>query len=229
MQKILFILTSHADMLNTDAKTGVWLGEFTDPYYEFLDAGYEVVLASPKGGQPPVDEMSKMTEHITGSNRRFNDDADAQAAFASTLKLEDIQPDDYTALFFPGGHGPIWDLADAPSVGKIIQAFQAKGKVIGAVCHGSAAFISAAKQDADFIRGKRVSCFSNAEEKLTGKQDHMPYLLEDALKDLGAEIDNTIIPFASHTVVDGNLITGQNPLSAGPVAKKMIEMVQGKV
>ena len=229
MQKILFILTSHADMLNTDTNTGVWLSEFTDPFYEFLDAGYEVVLASPKGGQPPVDEMSKLTEHITSSNRRFNDDAAAQAEFANTLPLESINPDEYTAVFFPGGHGPIWDLADSATVGKIIQSFHAQGKVIGAVCHGSAAFISAGKQDAQFLQGKRLSCFSNAEEKLTGKEDHIPYLLEDVLREMGAEIDNTVIPFAPHTIVDGNLITGQNPLSAGPTAKKMIEMVKGTV
>lgn len=228
MNKILFIITSHSEMLNTDAKTGVWLGEFTDPYYEFIDAGFDVVLASPKGGQPPVDEMSKMTEHISGSNRRFQDDAVAQTAFANTLTLENLRADDYEGVFFPGGHGPIWDLAENEKVGQLIADFDAAGKIIGAVCHGSAAFISGAKVNPEFLRNKRVSCFSDAEEKLALKESNVPYSLEQVLANLGAEIDNGLIPYTSHTVTDDNLVTGQNPLSAGPTAKLMIEMVNSR-
>lgn len=215
-------------MLNTDAKTGVWLGEFTDPYYEFIDAGFDVVLASPKGGQPPVDEMSKMTEHISGSNRRFQDDAVAQTAFANTLTLENLRADDYEGVFFPGGHGPIWDLAENEKVGQLIADFDAAGKIIGAVCHGSAAFISVSKVNPEFLRNKRVSCFSDAEEKLALKESNVPYSLEQVLANLGAEIDNGLIPYTSHTVTDDNLVTGQNPLSAGPTAKLMIEMVNSR-
>lgn len=118
MKKILFIITSHSKMIDSDTKTGVWLGEFTDPYYEFIDAGYEVVLASPEGGQPPVDEMSKLTEHITGSNRRFDKDEKAQAAFANTIKLDEINAADFEGVFLPGGHGPLWDLAENDKAGQ---------------------------------------------------------------------------------------------------------------
>lgn len=229
MNKILFIITSHSEMLDTDAKTGVWLGEFTDPYYEFLDAGFEVALASPLGGEPPVDEMSQLTEHITGSNRRFQDDEVAQIAFNNTLKLDDINPDDYVAVFFPGGHGPIWDLSENEAVGKIIIDFTEKEKIVGAVCHGSAAFISAERQNPDFLRGKRISCFSDAEEKLTGKENHIPYLLESVLKEMGVNIDNSSIPFAAHTTTNDNLVTGQNPLSAGPTARLMIQLVNSRI
>lgn len=229
MHKILFILTNHSEMLDTDAKTGVWLGEFTDPYYEFIDAGFEVALASPLGGEPPVDEMSKLTEQITGSNRRFQDDEVAQIAFKNTLKLDDIEADDYTAIFFPGGHGPIWDLSENETVGSIINEFNNQDKIIGAVCHGSAAFISAVRQNPDFLKNKRISCFSDAEEKLTDKERNMPYLLESVLKEMGANIDNTIIPFTAHTTTDDNLVTGQNPLSAGPTAKLMIELVNSRI
>ena len=229
MNKILFILTSHADMLDTDKKTGVWLGEFTDPYYEFLDAGFEVVLASPMGDQPPIDETSRMTENISASNRRFQEDSAAQHAFANTITLENIKADDFNGVFFPGGHGPIWDLSENEYVGKLITDFSSQNKIVGAVCHGSAAFISAARQNPEFLYKKRVSCFSNAEEKLSGKEKFIPYYLEDVLKNLGAEIDNTAIPFASHTTTDDNIVTGQNPLSAGPTAKLMIQLVNSRL
>lgn len=229
MNRILFIITSHSDMLNTDRKTGVWLGEFTDPYYEFKDAGFEVLLASPLGGKPPVDEMSQLTEHITGSNRRFQDDAEAQSAFAQTVKLDDLKADDFDGVFFPGGHGPLWDLAENEQVGKLINEFSQQKKIIGAVCHGSAAFVSAARENPDFLKNRRISCFSNAEEKLSMNNDTVPYFLEDVLKNLGANIDNASIPFSSHITTDDNLITGQNPLSAGPAAKMMIEMVNSRI
>lgn len=217
------ILTSHADLDNTDEKTGVWLGEFTDPYYEFIDEGYEVTLASPKGGEPPLDPTSLLTENITGSNRRYQKDEQLQNAFKNTIKLSEIEAADFDALFFPGGHGPIWDLATDEKCGQLILDFYNSGKYVAAVCHGPAALLSAANIDADFLSGKKVSCFSNTEEKLVNKVDKMPYLLEDRMKELGAEIDNALVPFASKVVKDGLLITGQNPLSAGPAAKELID------
>ncbi len=229
MSKVLFIITSHGELPGSDSTTGVWLGEFTEPYYLFKDAGFEVDLASPNGGQPPVDDTSKLTEHITGSNRKFNDDPELQHKFANTLKLENLNTSDYDAVFFPGGHGPIWDLASDTKVADLILKFDSEKKTIGAVCHGSAAFISAAKKNPEFIRGKRISCFSNMEEKLSGKEKYMPYLLEDALQGLGAEIDNTKIPYTSNTTTDDNLITGQNPMSSGGVAKLMIEVINSKI
>ena len=226
MKKILIIITSHADMLNTDTKTGVWLGEFTEPYYKFLDAGHEVTLASLAGGRPPIDETSQLTENITGANRRFNDDNAAQEAFSNTLKVTEINAADYDAVFFPGGHGPMFDLADDDATGKIILEFYKNNKPISTVCHGPAALIAATKHQPNFLKGKKISCFSNAEEALVFKKDNVPYLLEDRMKELGAEIDNSVIPFAPHSVQDGNLITGQNPLSSGKVADALLEALK---
>lgn len=220
------ILTSHSKLENTDSKTGVWLGEFTDPYYEFKDAGYDITLASPHGGEPPIDEMSKMTENITGSNKRFQDDEDLKAQFSSTKKLKEIDAKDYDAVFFPGGHGPMFDLAKDPECGEIILSFFKDGKPISAVCHGSAAFLSTENIDHNFLNGRRISCFSNTEETLSLKKNKVPYLLEDALKEKGANIKNALVPFTSHVEQDGTIITGQNPLSAGPTARKLIDVLE---
>lgn len=225
MKNILMILTSHSKLENTDTKTGVWLGEFTDPYYEFKDAGYSITLASPHGGQPPVDEMSKMTENITASNKRFQDDQELKTAFSSTKKLSEIDPKDYDAVFFAGGHGPMFDLAKDPECGKIIVSFFNDGKPISAVCHGSAAFLSTENIDKNFLNGRRISCFTNTEETLVLKRGKVPYLLEDALKEKGAEIKSALVPFTTHVEQDGTIITGQNPVSAGPTARKLVEVL----
>lgn len=222
------ILTSHSDMLNTDTKTGVWLGEFTDPYYEFADAKYEITLASPKGGEPPIDPMSQLTENITASNRRFQDDEVAQHKFSNTKKLSEVDPEAFDAVFLPGGHGPIWDLAKDSDCGKIIISFIKAEKPVAAVCHGPAAFLAAEKEQPGFLRAKTMSCFSNTEENLVLRTEHMPYLLQDALEEKGVKIDNAVIPFTSNVKKDGLLITGQNPLSAGPTARALIEKITGQ-
>jgi len=223
MKRILMVMTSHRDMQNTEDKTGVWLGEFTDPYYEFIDAGYQVDLVSPKGGRPPVDPMSELTENITGSNRRFQDDDYAKNAFSHTSTLNGIQASDYDAVFYPGGHGPLWDLAVDNNSGILIHDFLDAGKPVAAVCHGPAALLSAENIRPGFLKGKRISAFSNTEETIVGRGDHVPYLLQTKIEELGAEIKNSLVPFLSHVEIDGLLITGQNPLSAGPVAKALIE------
>lgn len=225
MKKILIVLTSHSAMENTDGKTGVWLGEFTDPYYEFIDAGYHITLASPKGGRPPVDPMSELTEHVTGSNRRYNDDEVAKTAFSQTKVLNQIRSDDYDAVFYPGGHGPIWDLAQDNNSGILILDFLDAGKPVAAVCHGPAALISAERQRPGFLNGKIISAFSNTEETLVGRSGNVPYLLQTKLEELGAEVKTALVPFLSHVEKDGLLITGQNPLSAGPVAKALIDLL----
>ncbi|SDB27000.1 Putative intracellular protease/amidase [Flavobacteriaceae bacterium MAR_2010_188] len=222
MKKILFIITSHQELLNTDSKTGLWIGEFTDPYYEFLDEGHIVTLASPKGGKPPIDEMSELTENITGSNRRFKDDPEAQAALSNTQKLDTISASDYDAVFFPGGHGPIFDLAFNEKSGQLILDFIKSGKPVAAVCHGPAALIKAAELNPSILSGKRVTGFSNAEEKLAMRSNNIPYTLQDRLKELGADYHSGVVPFISHVEEDGLLITGQNPLSAGPTAKALM-------
>ncbi|MEH3112327.1 type 1 glutamine amidotransferase domain-containing protein [Pedobacter terrae] len=225
MKKILMVLTSHSGMENTDGKTGVWLGEFTDPYYEFIDAGYQITLASPKGGRPPVDPMSELTEHVTGSNRRFSDDEAANTAFSHTQVLDQIRSDDYDAVFYPGGHGPIWDLAQDNNSGILILDFLDAGKPVAAVCHGPAALISAERQRPGFLKGKIISAFSNAEETLVGRSGNVPYLLQTKLEEFGAEVKTALVPFLSHVEKDGLLITGQNPLSAGPTAKALIDLL----
>ena len=221
------ILTSHQEMENTDSKTGVWIGEFTDPYYEFIDAGYEVTLVSPKGGEPPVDPMSKLTENITGSNRRFQDDAIAQQKFSNTQQLDTVNVADYDAVFIPGGHGPIWDLATNATSGKIILDFLAGNKPVAAVCHGPAALIAAAELQPGLLKGKRLTGFTNTEEAMTFRSDNVPYKLETKLKELGGDFHSALLPYASHVEKDGLLITGQNPLSAGPAAKALIKELEG--
>jgi putative intracellular protease/amidase len=226
MKKILMILTSHATMENTDSKTGVWLGEFTDPYYEFIDKGYEVTLASPKGGEPPVDPMSKLTENITASNRRFQDDEQAKQQFKNTKRLEEINAEDFDAIFFPGGHGPIWDLATSEISGRLILGFLDVNKPVAAVCHGPAALIKAAELEPGLLKGRRVTGFTNTEEAMAMRSDNVPYMLETRLKELGADFHSAIIPYTSHVEEDGLLITGQNPLSAGPTAKALIKRLE---
>ncbi|SDF65667.1 Putative intracellular protease/amidase [Pedobacter terrae] len=225
MKKILMVLTSHSAMDNTDGKTGVWLGEFTDPYYEFIDAGYQITLASPKGGRPPVDPMSELTEHVTGSNRKYNDDEVAKTAFSQTQVLNQIRSDDYDAVFYPGGHGPIWDLAQDNNSGILILDFLDAGKPVAAVCHGPAALISAERQRPGFLNGKIISAFSNTEETLVGRSGNVPYLLQTKLEEFGADVKTALVPFLSHVEKDGLLITGQNPLSAGPTAKALINFL----
>lgn len=226
MKKILMILTSHSAMEDTDSKTGVWLGEFTDPYYEFIDEGYEVTLASPMGGMPPVDPMSELTENITASNRRFKDDQAAQQAFNNTHRLTDVIAADFDAVFYPGGHGPIWDLASSQISGQLILDFFDKGKPVAAVCHGPAALIAAEELRPGFLNGKVISAFSNAEEVMTGRSGNVPYQLQTRLEELGAEVKTALIPFTSHVERDSILVTGQNPLSAGPTAKALIEVLE---
>lgn len=220
------VVTSHKELLNTDSTTGLWIGEFTDPYYEFLDEGYQITVASPKGGKPPIDPVSELTENITGSNRRFNDDTTAQSLLENSLKLENVSASDHDAVFYPGGHGPIFDLASNEKSGQLILDFLNSGKPVASVCHGPAALSKAAEMQPSILKGKKLTGFSNAEEVLVFKKDKIPYTLEDRLKELGADYQKGLVPFLSHTEVDGLLITGQNPLSAGPTAKELIEFLE---
>lgn len=220
------ILTSSSELVNTSDKTGVWLGEFTDPYYEFLDKGYEVTLASPKGGKPPVDPRSKLTENITSSNRRFNKDEKAQKDFEFTLPLSEVKAGDFDAVFFPGGHGPMTDLAEDETNANLVVDFFNQDKPIAAICHGPAGLLKAATKEPAILQGKEVTGFSNAEEKMVGLRDNIPFSLEDRLKTLGANYKSATIPFTSKVKVSGKLITGQNPASAEKAAKELIKMLE---
>lgn len=226
MKKILMILTSHEELINTDDTTGLWIGEFTDPYYEFIDKGYVVTLASPKGGHPPIDPMSKLTENITSSNRRFNKDEAAQRALQNTVKLDSINASDYDGIFFPGGHGPMWDLASNAISGQLIIDFLESNRPVAAVCHGPAALIKAAEMKPSVLSGKRVTGYTNMEETLSMRADNIPYKLQDRLKELGADFHSALVPFLSNVEIDGLLITGQNPASAGPAAEALIEKLE---
>lgn len=226
MKKILMVLTSYSDLVNTDSKTGVWLGEFTDPYYEFIDKGYEVTLASPRGGKPPIDPRSQLTENITSSNRRFQKDEKAQKDFESTLKLKYITAQDLDAIFFPGGHGPMGDLATDESNAHLVVDFYRQQKPIAAICHGPAALLTAAIEEPELLIDQEVTAFSNAEETLVGLRDNIPFSLEDRLKTLGATYSSSTIPFTSKVKVSGRLVTGQNPASAEKAARELIKLLE---
>lgn len=229
MKRILMVLTSHKNMEHTESKTGVWLGEFTDPYYEFIDEIYDVVLASPKGGRPPIDPLSQLTENITSSNRRFKEDERAQQAFNGTFALETIDHSDFDAIFFPGGHGPLWDLAKNEHSGHLIIDFYNSEKPVAAVCHGPAALLKADELQTGFLKGKKITAFTNTEETMVARNNNIPFKLETRLKELGADFHAAFLPFTSKVVVDGLLVTGQNPASAGPTAQALIKLLKEQI
>jgi putative intracellular protease/amidase len=211
---ILMVLTSNDRLGDTGKKTGLWLEEFTTPYYIFRDEGVKVVLASPKGGRPPIDPRSEEPQAQTDSTRRFFKDKEALHAFENTAQLSTIRPDDYGAVFYPGGHGPLWDLAeDAHSI-KIIEALFAAGKPVGAVCHGPAAFRHTRKPDgAPLVQGKSVTGFSNSEETAVGLTQAVPFLVEDMLKQNGGS-NSKGDDWQPYVRIDETLVTGQNPKSS---------------
>lgn len=225
MKKILMIVTSHEDMERTKSKTGLWIGEFTEPYYVFKERGFEVEIASPKGGQPPIDPMSMLTKNITAANRKFKKDPKAQLALENTHRLEGIRADEFDALFLPGGHGPMWDLATDEKSGKLILDFVNQGKFVGAICHGPAALLKAEELQPGLLNRKRITGFSDFEEVLAFRKNNIPYSLEKRLKAAGARYHKSAFPFASHTEKDDWLITGQNPLAAGPAAVLLAETI----
>jgi putative intracellular protease/amidase len=222
-KKVLVVLTSHEDLGSTGAKTGFWLEEFARPYYVFIDKGYGVTLASPAGGRPPADPTSAQPEWQTDATKRLENDALAQAAIENTKRLSEINVNDYDAIFFPGGHGPMWDLAADEITAALVNSFYEAGKPVGAVCHGPAALIKAVdKNGSSVLSGKKVTGFTNTEETAVGLEKVVPFLLEDKLKELGGNY-SCGNDWGEHVVVDGNLITGQNPASAGAVAKAVID------
>ncbi|WPU63503.1 type 1 glutamine amidotransferase domain-containing protein [Peredibacter starrii] len=220
--KIAMVLTSHDQLGNTGKPTGFWLEEFASPYYVFKDAGAEVTLLTPKGGQPPLDPKSDASENQTESTKRFKDDTDAQRALASTKKLSDVRFDDYDAVFYPGGHGPMWDLANNQDSIRLIETMVNAGKPVAAVCHGPVAMVNAKdKSGAPLLKGKTVTGFTDSEEEAVGLTKVVPFLLEDAIKDKGANYQRGK-DWGSYVVEDGNIITGQNPASSADAAEKLL-------
>ena len=220
--KILMVLTSHDALGDTGKKTGVWLEEFAAPYYVFKDAGAEITLATPKGGQPPLDPKSAEKDFQTAATERFNADKEAQAALATTVKLKDISPADYDALFYPGGHGPLWDLAEDKNSIDLIEIMHAQGKPVAAVCHAPGVLRHAkTASGAPLVQGKLVTGFSNSEEAAVGLTAVVPFLLEDELQKKGGKYTKGA-DWNSYFVRDGNLITGQNPASSEAAAKELL-------
>lgn len=224
--KILMVLTSHDRLGDTGLKTGFWLEEFAAPYYVFKDAGADVVLASPKGGQPPLDPKSDAPDAQTAATVRFNEDADALSALAGTLRLRDVVDGEFDAVFYPGGHGPLWDLAeDADSIRLIEQAFSA-GKPVAAVCHGPAVFRhTRGALGEPLVKDKRVTGFSNQEEAAVGLADVVPFSLEDVLKKNGGRYERGAV-WQSYVVTDGRLVTGQNPASSKAAAEDVLRLLR---
>lgn len=220
--KILMVLTSHDELGTTGKKTGFWLEELAAPYYAFLDAGADITLASPKGGQPPLDPKSDEPDSQTDETRRFHADSAAQAALASTVRLDTVNQDAFDAVFYPGGHGPLWDLAnDKHSISLIEQTLQA-GKPVALVCHAPGVLRDVKNTDGTpLVKGKKVTGFTNSEEEGVGLTDVVPFLVEDALKQNGG-IYSRGDDWQSYTVQDGLLITGQNPGSSAETAKVLL-------
>jgi putative intracellular protease/amidase len=229
MPKVLMILTSHDRLGDTGRPTGFWLEEFAAPYYVLRDAGIEITLASPKGGQPPVDPKSDEPGSETPAMKRFRNDPEAQRALANTVTLSSVSADDYDAVFYPGGHGPLWDLAEDRGSIALIERLAAAGKPVAAVCHGPAVLRDAKGADgAPLVKGKTVTGFSNTEEAAVGLTDVVPFSVEDTLKANGGRYSRGE-DWASHAVVDGNLITGQNPASSEATARALVEALAAGV
>jgi len=223
--KILMVLTSHDKLGDTGNKTGFWLEEFAAPYYVFKDAGAEVTLASPKGGQPPVDPTSDAADAQTDATKRFKSDDAAQKDLANTDVLSTVSADGYDAIFFPGGHGPLWDLAEDKSSTALIEAFDRSDRPIGAVCHAPAVFKHPKGADGKaLVSGKTVTGFTNTEEEGVGLTDVVPFLVEDMLKSNGGDYQKGE-DWASFVVTDGKLVTGQNPASSEEAARKLLALL----
>jgi putative intracellular protease/amidase len=220
---ILMVLTSHDKLGNTGEKTGFWLEEFAAPYYVFKDAGAKITLASPLGGEPPLDPKSDDPASQTEATRRFKADAGAQAILATTLKLADVSASEFDAVFYPGGHGPLWDLSENASSITLIEAMLAAGKPVAAVCHAPGVLRHPKTADGTpVVQGKSVTGFANSEEHAVGLTEIVPFLVEDMLKDKGARYSK-LADWQAHVVTDGLLITGQNPASSEPAAKALLE------
>ena len=220
--KIVMVLTSHDQLGNTGRKTGFWLEEFAAPYFVFKDAGAKIALASPKGGRPPLDPKSNEPEFRTELTVRFEKDADAEAQLDKTLPLGSIRQEDFDTVFYPGGHGPMWDLVEDKNSIKLIESFLAAHKPIAIVCHSTGALRHVKTPDGKpLVQGKEVTGFTNGEEEAVGLTKVVPFLVEDEMLNLGAVFSKKS-NWAPHVVTDGLLTTGQNPHSSGPAAKTLL-------
>ncbi len=226
MKKVLFVLTSHEDLGNTGEKTGFWIEEFAAPYYLLKDKGVEVILASPKGGQPPIDPKSATADFETPATVRFNGDKETQEILSKTLVLGTVNQADYAAVFYPGGHGPLWDLAEDKNSIALIEAFYNNSKPVAAVCHAPAVFKNTKNADGTpLVKGKRVTGFTNSEEDAVQLTAVVPFLVENMLKSNGG-IYSKKDDWNPYAIEDGLLITGQNPASSELVAELLLDQLK---
>ena len=224
--KVLFVLTSHDQLGDTGKKTGFWIEEFAAPYYKLADAGVNITLASPQGGQPPIDPKSEEPDAQTEATKRFNQDKPLQEKLSQTKKLSSVSATDFDAVFYPGGHGPMWDLATDPHSIKLIEDFYSQQKPVVAVCHGPAVLAQAkAPSGEPLVKEKKVAGFTNSEEAAVQLTNVVPFLLEDKLKELGGNYSKGA-DWAPYVVTDGLLITGQNPASSEPAAEALLGMLK---
>ena len=223
---VLMVLTSHSELGNTGKKTGFWIEEFAAPYYTLADAGAQITLASPKGGQPPIDPKSEAPESQTNATRRFNEDKELQKILGQTKKLSEVSAKDFDAVFFPGGHGPLWDLTSDKNSIELIQELWKAKKPVAAVCHAPSVLLNVKNEnDEPLVKNKKVTGFTNTEEEAVQLTDIVPFLLEDELKSKGG-IYSKKEDWASYVVTDGLLITGQNPASSEEAARKLLDLLK---
>lgn len=225
---VLFVLTSHDQLGDTGHKTGFWVEEFAAPYYKLADAGANITLASPKGGQPPIDPKSEAPDAQTEATKRYYQDAALQEKMSNTKKLGDVTANDFDAVFYPGGHGPLWDLANDQQSINLIETFYQQQKPVALVCHAPAALANVKAADGSpLVKGKKVTGFTNSEEEAVQLTDIVPFLVEDKLKELGGEYSKAD-DWQSYVLQDGLLITGQNPASSEAAAEKLLSTLSAK-
>jgi putative intracellular protease/amidase len=225
--KILMVLTSHDRLGNSGRKTGFWLEEFAAPYFVFRDTGVALTLASPKGGQPPIDPKSDLPENQTDAMARFKKDAAAQQALSKTVKLADVKAEDYDSIFYGGGHGPMWDLVDNPVSIALIESFYNSGKPVAAVCHSPAVFHKVTYKGEPLVKGKRVTGFTNGEEEAVHLTHVVSFLVEDELKRVGGRYEKAA-DWAPFSIIDARIVSGQNPASPTFAARDLLSVVTAK-
>lgn len=223
--KILMVLTSHDKLGDTGKKTGFWVEEFAAPYYVLADAGAQITLASPKGGQPPIDPASTEKDAQTEATKRFDKDEELKKKLSMTKKLKDVDASDFDGVFYPGGHGPIWDLANDLDSIALIEKFNEQIKPMAFVCHAPGALANVEDHKKPLVRGKKVTGFANSEEEAVGLTDVVPFLVEDKMNQLGANYSKGE-DWGSYVLVDGKLITGQNPASSEKAARELLKQLQ---
>jgi len=222
--KILMVLTSHDQLGDTGRKTGFWLEEFAAPYFVFRDAGVQLTLASPKGGQPPIDPKSDVPENQTPAMERFKKDTAAQKALSQTVKLAEVKAEDFDTIFYVGGHGPMWDLAESPVSIALLESFYNSGKPLALVCHSPGVLRHVTYKGAPLVKGKRVTGFTNGEEAAVQLTKVVPFLVEDELTRLGAHFEKKP-DWEPFSIVDGRLVTGQNPASSTSAAEALLNLL----